>query len=98
MGAMLFGLVGLVFILWTLNGYVKADPKMLARLLRPAGGILALLAAGFVGFRGHFEVAVPLGAFGLGLLGWGPFASSGLFRSTQKSPGQVSRVRSAFIE
>jgi hypothetical protein len=98
MGAMFFGLIGLVFILWTLNGYVKADPKMLARLLPSAGGVLALAVAGFLGIRGELQVAIPLGLTGLGLLGWGPFASSGLFRSAQKSPGQTSRVRSAFIE
>jgi len=98
MGAMAFGIVGLVIILWVLNGYVKADPKFLAKVARPAGGIVALAVAGFLGLRGHFEVAVPLGLTGLGLLGWGPFASAGFFQRTQKSPGQTSRVRSAFIE
>ncbi len=98
MGTVLFGIVGLAIILWALNNYVKADPKKLAKLLRPAGGIAAIAVAGFVGLRGHFEVAIPLGLFGLGLLGWGPFASSGLFQRTQKTPGQVSRVRAPFVE
>jgi hypothetical protein len=93
-----FGLVVLVLVLWALNAYSKADPKALARALRPAGGIVALGLAGFLGFRGHFEVAIPLGITGLGLLGWGPFGAAGLFQRTQKTPGQVSRVRSAFLE
>ena len=71
---------------------------MLAKVLRPAGGILALAGAAVLFFRGHLEVAVPLGLAGLGLLGWGPFASTGLFQRTQKTAGQVSRVRSPFIE
>lgn len=93
-----FGIVILVLALWALNTYSKADPKVLARVLRPAGGIVALAAAGFFGLRGHLELAIPLGLTGLGMLGWGPLASTGWFQRTQKSPGQVSRVRSAFLE
>jgi hypothetical protein len=93
-----FGIVILVLLLWALNSYSKADPKVLARVLRPAGGIIALAAAGFFGLRGHLEVAIPLGLTGLGMLGWGPLASTGWFQRTQKTPGQVSRVRSAFLE
>jgi len=88
----------LVLVLWGLNAYSKADPKMLVKLLPMSGGILSLAGAGFLAMRGHFETAIPLGLFGLGALGWGPFASTGIFQRTQKTPGQVSRVRSAFIE
>jgi hypothetical protein len=98
MPTLVFGILVLVLVLWALHAYSKADPKVLARVLRPAGGILALAAAVFVGLRGHFELAIPLAVFGLGLLGWGPMASSGLFQRTQKTPGQVSRVRSRYIE
>lgn len=98
MPTIIFGILVLVLVLWGLNAYSKADPKTLARVLRPAGGILAVAASGFLMLRGHFEIAVPLGLFGLGLLGWGPFAASGLFQRTQKTPGQVSRVRAPFVE
>jgi len=98
MPTIIFGILVLVLVLWGLNFYSKADPKMLARVIRPAGGILSVAVAGFLFFRGHVEMAIPLGLFGLGLLGWGPFASTGLFQRTQKTPGQVSRVRAPFIE
>jgi hypothetical protein len=98
MPTLLFGIVILVLVLWGLNAYSKADPKYLVKVMRPAGGILAMAAAAFLFFRGHAEMAIPLGLFGLGLLGWGPFASTGLFQRTQKTPGQVSRVRSPFVE
>jgi hypothetical protein len=98
MPTLAFGILVLLLLLWGLNVFSKADPKKLARILRPAGGIILLAVAAFVGFRGHIETAIPLALFGLGLLGWGPFASTGLFRRTQKTPGQVSRVRSAFVE
>ncbi len=98
MPTLVFGILVLVLALWALNAYSKADPKMLAKLLPSAGGIGALALAGFLGFRGHMETAIPLGLFGLGLLGWGPFAATGMFQRTQKTPGQISRVRSAFVE
>jgi hypothetical protein len=98
MPAIVFGILVLVLVLWALNAYSKADPKILARILQPAGGILALAAAAFLFLRGHLEIAIPLGLFGLGLLGWGPFAATGWFKRTQKTPGQVSRVRTPFVE
>jgi len=98
MPTIVFGILVLVLVLWGLNYYSKADPKMLARVLRPTGGILSVAVAVFLFFRGHVEMAIPLGLFGLGLLGWGPFASTGLFQRMQKTPGQVSRVRAPFVE
>ena len=98
MPTLVFGILVLVLVLWGLNAYSKADPKMLARLLPMAGGVVSLGAAGLLAMRGHFETAIPLGLFGLGALGWGPFARTGIFQRTQKTPGQLSRVRSAFVE
>jgi DnaJ-like protein len=98
MPTLIFGVLVLVLLLWALNAYSKADPKVLAKVLRPAGGVVALAVAAFLLMRGHLEAAIPLGLAGLGLLGWGPFASSSLFQRMQKTPGQVSRVRAAFVE
>src|SRR4051794_22258509 len=98
MPTLVFGVLILVIVLWGLNGFAKADPKYLAKVLRPAGGILAVAVAAFLFFRGQVEAGIPLGLFGLGLLGWGPFASTGWFQRTQKTPGQVSRVRAPRIE
>ena len=66
MPTLFFGIVVLVLVLWGLNAYSKADPKYLAKVMRPAGGILAVAAAAFLFFRGHIEVAIPLGLTGLG--------------------------------
>jgi hypothetical protein len=93
-----FGIVVLVLLLWGLNGFAKADPKYLVKVLRPAGGILALAAAAFLFVRGELQIAIPLGLTGLGMLGWGPFASTGWFQRTQKTPGQASKVKAPFIE
>jgi hypothetical protein len=98
MPTIIFGILVLILALWALHAYSKADPRKMAQVARPAGGILALGLAGFLGFRGRLDIAIPLGLFGAGLLGWGPLASTGVFQRTQKTPGQVSRVRAPFVE
>jgi len=94
----LFGLVALAILLWAAQKYLQADPKKLATVLKLAGGIALLAFAAFLGARGEIAIAAPLAAAGLGLLGWLPFGPAGFGARTQKSAGQVSRVRSAFLE
>jgi hypothetical protein len=98
MPALFFGLVVLVLALWALSVISKVDPKVGARVLKAGGGLLALGFAVFLGLRGEIGIAIPLGAFGLGLLGWLPFGPAGFSARTQKSSGQTSRVRSACLE
>lgn len=98
MPALIFGLLVLVLALWVLGVISRVDPKIAARVLKAAGGILAIAFSAFLGLRGEIGVAIPLGLFGLGLLGWIPFGVPGFSQRTQKSAGQTSRVRSAFLE
>jgi len=98
MPAIVFGLLVLVLALWVLGVISRVDPKIAARVLKAAGGILAIGFAAFLGLRGEIFVALPLGLFGLGLLGWIPFGMPGFTQRTQKSAGQTSRVRSAYLE
>ena len=96
---MLFlGLLALVLALWALNVVSKVDPKIGARVTKAGGGVVSLGIAVFLGLRGEIGIAIPLGAFGLGLLGWLPFGVSGFGARTQKSAGQTSRVRSTYFE
>jgi hypothetical protein len=96
----ILGVAVLLLLLWAGNSFSKADPKQVAWLVRKLGGSLALLFAAFLLFRGEFAVAVPLGLFGFGLLGWSPgFGWPASFGArTQKSTGQASQVRTAFLE
>jgi hypothetical protein len=94
----LLGVVVLILLLWSANAFSKADPKQAARILRTIGGIGALLLAVFLLIRGEIGVAIPIGAAGLGLLGWVRLWPASLGGRTRKSPGQVSHVRSAFLE
>lgn len=97
MATLLLGIAALVIGLWLLSAFARVDPKAFARGLKLAGGLAALAGSAFLAIRGQFGLALPLGAAGLGLLGWLPLAA-GLGARTQKSAGQVSRVRSAFLE
>jgi len=98
MPALFFGILVLVLALWALNVIAKVDPKVGARVLKASGGLLALGFAVFLGLRGELGVAIPLGAFGLGLLGWVPFGPAGFSQRVNKSGGAISRVRSAYLE
>ena len=73
MPAFLLGVVALLLLLWAASAFIKADPKEVARVLRWIGGGAALLLAGFLLFRAAIAFAIPLGAFGLSLLGWTSF-------------------------
>ena len=90
--------MALLLLLWAASAFIKSDPKEVARVLRWIGGSAALLLAGFVLFRGAIAFAIPLGAFGLSLLGWTSFWLAPFGSRTQRSTGQVSRVRTAFLE
>jgi hypothetical protein len=98
MPEIVFGILVLVAALWVLGVISKIDPKVAARVLKASGGILAIGFAAFLGLRGEIGVAIPLGIFGLGLLGWIPFGMPGFSQRTKKSAGQTSHVRSAFLE
>jgi hypothetical protein len=98
MPEILLGVIVLLLALWAVNAFSKADPKQAARVLRVIGGGAALLFAVFLLFRGEIGVAIPVGAFGLGLLGWVSLWPATFGARTQKSTGQASHVRTAFLE
>jgi hypothetical protein len=98
MGALIFGIVALAVLLVVLHGFSRANPHNVAIVLKATGGVGALAGAALFGVRGRIDIAVPLGIFGLSLLGWLPWSIPGFGSRTQKSSGQVSRVRSAFVE
>jgi hypothetical protein len=98
MPTLIIGALVLVLALWALNVFSKADAHKVAQVLRISGGWAALAGAGFLLLRGQIGLALPLGLAGLGLLGWLPFGPAGLGARTHRSTGQVSRVRTAFLE
>src|SRR6478736_6914905 len=98
------GLVAVITLYLLLQMFRAANPAVLARAVKLGGGVVALAVAAFTGLRGELAVAIPLGIFGAGLLGWTPLANSsfgnigGLFGGATRSPSQASHVRSQFLD
>jgi hypothetical protein len=66
-------------------------------VLRISGGIAAVVVAAYLTATGRFYAAIPLAYIGATLLNWIP-SPAGFGARMRKTPGQVSRVRSRFVE
>ena len=104
MPTLIAGVVAVILLYSLLQMFRAANPVVLARAIKIGGGVVALAVAAFTGVKGELAVAIPIGIFGAGLLGWTPFGVSGfgniggLFGAGQRSSGQTSRVRSQFLD
>ena len=95
------GIVAVVTLYLALQMFRSTSPAVLARGIKVGGGIVSLAAAAFVGVKGELAVAIPLGIFGAGLLGWSPFGVGGFNIpgfGAGRSGGQASKVRSSLLE
>ncbi|MEE8630386.1 MULTISPECIES: DnaJ domain-containing protein [Methylobacterium] len=106
------GVLVLVGLWWLGRHYATANPSTIARVIRQAGGWLALAAAALLFLRGRFDMAGALGLGGAWLLGWRqgaalPFGLGrmglgrmglGRFGAAPPRADAVSRVRSAMLE
>ena len=103
MPTLIAGIIAVVVLYSALQMFRAANPAVLARAIKIGGGVLALAVAAFTGVRGELAVAIPLGIFGAGLLGWSPFGNTGFpgfggrFGGGQTAR-QSSRVRSQYLD
>src|SRR5258705_10737900 len=77
MPTLIAGVVAVILLYSLLQMFRAANPVILARAIKIGGGVVALAVAGFTGIKGELAVAIPLGIFGAGLLGWCAFVASG---------------------
>ena len=77
MPTLIAGAVAVIILYSLLQMFRAANPAMLARAVKIGGGVLALAIAAVFGLKGALTIAVPLGIFGAGLLGWAPLGLSG---------------------
>lgn len=77
-----------------------ADPRKMALILRKGGGFILLGVALFLLLRGALPLAIPLGLFGLALIGLpiGPWFGARGGDTASRSPGQSSRVQTEALE
>ena len=105
MATLIAGVVAVILLYSLLQMFRAANPVVLARGIKIGGGVVALAVAAFTGLRGELAVAIPLGIFGAGLLGWLPFGPSGFSSiggmfgaGAKRTAGQTSKVRSQFLD
>jgi DnaJ-domain-containing protein 1 len=106
MPTLIAGAVAVFLLYMLLQMFRAANPAVLARAVKIVGGVVALAVAAFTGLRGELAVAIPIGIFGAGLLGWSPMGTSafsnigGIFgrAGARRSAGQASQVRSQFLD
>src|SRR3954454_3635200 len=105
MPTLIAGAVAVVVLYLLLQMFRADNPAVLARAVKIVGGVVSLAVAAYTGLRGELAVAIPLGIFGAGLLGWSPFGpgsfsnTGGIFGcDAELSSGHASRVRSQFLE
>lgn len=98
MPTLIAGIIAVIVLYLALQAFRAMDARYLAKVFKLAGGILALAAAAYIGVRGQVFVAVPLGLFGLGLLGWVPAGQVDLLGWLRGRGGQASRLRTACLE
>lgn len=95
---LLYG-VGVLAVLWWVSRlFAGANPALVAKRMKQVVGFVALATAALLAVRGRFDMALMLAGVGAWLLGWSGLSLPGLKSRTAKSPGSVSRVRSAMIE
>jgi hypothetical protein len=94
---LLLGIAALILFLVAARYYSTANPQQLAGAARKGGGFALLGIAAYLTVTGRFYAAIPLAYFGATLLGWIP-SPAGLGARVRRTPGQVSKVRSRFVE
>src|SRR5882724_10721069 len=93
MATLIAGVVAVVLLYSLLQMFRAANPVILARAIKIGGGVVALAVAAFTGIKGELAVAIPLGIFGAGLLGWSPFGVSGFGKTGRCSGAQAHNAR-----
>jgi hypothetical protein len=95
---LMYGIALVAAVWWAARLFARGNPALMAKRMKQIGGVLALAVAGLMLARGRFDMGLLLGGAGLWLLGWSGFGPGGFGARTRRSPGSVSRVRSAMIE
>jgi DnaJ domain len=95
---LVYGVAAVAAFWWLSRQFAQANPTLLAKRVKQAAGAAAFAAAVLMLFRGRIDMAFLLGGAGAWLFGWSGLGLPSFEGRTAKSPGAVSRVRSAMIE
>lgn len=100
--SLLYGVAVLILVWWLAKLFAGANPKVLAKLGKTAGGVASLGVAALLMARGRMDMAVFLGGIGAWLLGWSATGPGGIrFPWADRggpTPGATSKVGSILLE
>ena len=94
---LILGIAALVLVLVAARYFSTANPAQVATMLRKGGGFALIGVAAYLTVTGRFYAAIPLAYLGATVLDWIP-SPAGLGARMRRTPGQVSKVRSQFVE
>lgn len=94
MTSLVAGVAALALFWWLSKQFATANPSTLAKALRVGGGVVLLVLAAILVLRGRLDMAFFAGGLGFALLRTNPWS----WLKAARTPGSVSRVRSAMIE
>jgi hypothetical protein len=92
-------LLGLAIVIggwWIIRSYANSKPAQVRPLTRKIAGGAIIAVSGFLALRGALNIAMPLFALGIGLMGQQMVFPNGM-PWKQKSPGQNSRVATSML-
>jgi DnaJ domain len=93
--SLLYGAGILILLLWIAAFYRKANPAIMAKVIKRIAAVAAFGAATTLAIRGRIDLAMALGGVGLWLFGWSGLPSWA--SRTQPTPGAQSTVRTSMI-
>jgi hypothetical protein len=100
--SLLYGVAVLILVWWLAKFFAGSNPKVLARLAKTGGGVVALGVAGLLMVRGRMDMAIFLGGVGAWLLGWSATGPGGIrFPWADRAgptAGATSKVNSTLLE
>jgi hypothetical protein len=92
----IIGLVLVVGAWWLVKTFANAQPAKVRGLVRKIGGGAVIAFAGLLALKGRVDMAMPLFALGLGLMGQQMIFPNGM-PWQRKTPGQSSRVATSLL-
>lgn len=99
---LLYGLGTLILLWWLSKFFTGLDPKLLAKGLKMAGGLVSFAVAALLIIRGRLDMGLFVGGIGAWLLGWSATGPGGIRfpwgSSDGQTPGARSQVRSALLD
>ena len=98
---LLYGVAAVLLFWWVSKLFASTNPKLLARVVKSAGGVVSLGVAALLMMRGRLDMALFVGGIGAWLLGWSATGPGGMRfpwgKGSSETAGARSKVASVLL-